>query len=196
LKHRWTPPLRLKVSDFSTFLMMCDVSSMAVCRRESIECCPGIVYKYFLKLTYNSRGPSDYPNMTKHFKFHIRWISVIIIIIIILLLLCSFITGFLFPGSSSLEPMVNPRLQFSVIIIIIIIIIFRLFCYQAAVASQYFWGSWPLLLSAIHLQHRSVVAALCVQNKFVTDSFYVLPYVRLPAFEQDWKGLPFGVPVH
>jgi hypothetical protein len=35
--------LRLQVSACSTFLMMCDVPSMAVFCKESIECCPGIV---------------------------------------------------------------------------------------------------------------------------------------------------------
>jgi hypothetical protein len=43
LSKRWTPPLRLQVSACSTFLMMCDVPSMAVFCKESIECCPGIV---------------------------------------------------------------------------------------------------------------------------------------------------------
>jgi hypothetical protein len=30
--------------------MMYDVPSMAVFCRESVECCPGIVYRYFCKL--------------------------------------------------------------------------------------------------------------------------------------------------
>jgi hypothetical protein len=30
--------------------MMCDVPSMAVFCKESIECCPGIVSRYFCKL--------------------------------------------------------------------------------------------------------------------------------------------------
>jgi hypothetical protein len=28
--------------------------------RESVECCPGIVSRYFLTFTYNYRGPNDY----------------------------------------------------------------------------------------------------------------------------------------
>jgi hypothetical protein len=46
LSQWWTPPIRLQVSACSTFLMMCDVPSMAVFCRESIECCPGIVSRY------------------------------------------------------------------------------------------------------------------------------------------------------
>jgi hypothetical protein len=37
LSQWWTPPLRLQVSDCSTFLMMCHVPSMAVFCRESTE---------------------------------------------------------------------------------------------------------------------------------------------------------------
>jgi hypothetical protein len=50
LSQWWTPPLRLQVSACSTFLMTCDVPSMAVFCRESIECCLGIVSRYFCKL--------------------------------------------------------------------------------------------------------------------------------------------------
>jgi hypothetical protein len=50
LSQWWTPPLRFQVSACSTFLMMCDVPSMAVFCRESTECCPGIVSRYFRKL--------------------------------------------------------------------------------------------------------------------------------------------------
>jgi hypothetical protein len=46
LSQWWTPPLRLQVSASSTLLMMCDVPSMAVSCRESIECSPGIVSRY------------------------------------------------------------------------------------------------------------------------------------------------------
>jgi hypothetical protein len=48
LSQWWTPPLRLQVSACSTFLMMCDVPSMAVFCKESIECCPGIVSRYYI----------------------------------------------------------------------------------------------------------------------------------------------------
>jgi hypothetical protein len=46
-----------QVSDCSTFLMMCDVPSMAVFCRESIECCPGIVYRCFLNFCLQLRWP-------------------------------------------------------------------------------------------------------------------------------------------
>jgi hypothetical protein len=49
LSQWWTPPLRLQDSACSTFLMMCGVPSTAVFCRESIECCPGIVSRYFCK---------------------------------------------------------------------------------------------------------------------------------------------------
>jgi hypothetical protein len=48
LSQWWTPPLRLQVSACSTFLMMCDVPNIAVFCRESIDCCPGIVSRYFV----------------------------------------------------------------------------------------------------------------------------------------------------
>jgi hypothetical protein len=58
LSHWWTPPLRLQVSACSTFLVICDVPSGVVvvfffwgggCR-ESIECCPVVVSRYFVIL--------------------------------------------------------------------------------------------------------------------------------------------------
>jgi hypothetical protein len=56
LLSQWrTPPLRLQVSACSTFLMMRDVPSMAVFCRESIECCPGIVSRYFLNFCLQFR---------------------------------------------------------------------------------------------------------------------------------------------
>jgi hypothetical protein len=42
LKQRLPPPLRLQVSHCSTFRIMCDFPSIAVCCSESIECFPGI----------------------------------------------------------------------------------------------------------------------------------------------------------
>jgi hypothetical protein len=69
LNHWWTPPLRLQVSDCSTFLIKCDVPSTAVFCTESIECFPGIVSRYYFsplltsKLAngqYNSCGSIDY----------------------------------------------------------------------------------------------------------------------------------------
>jgi hypothetical protein len=59
LNQWWTPPLRLQVSDCSTFLIICDVPSTVAFCRESIECFPGIVSRYFLVLNYNSSGSND-----------------------------------------------------------------------------------------------------------------------------------------
>jgi hypothetical protein len=50
LSQRWPPPLRLQVSHCSTFHIMCDVSSIAVFRSESIECLHGITSRFFLQL--------------------------------------------------------------------------------------------------------------------------------------------------
>jgi hypothetical protein len=81
LSQWWTPPLRLQVSACRTFLMMCDVPSMAVFCTESIECCPGIVSRYFCKLLLTIPVAPMITGMTKHFMFHILWIIIIIIII-------------------------------------------------------------------------------------------------------------------
>jgi hypothetical protein len=78
LSQWWTPPPRLQVSACSTFLMMCDVPSMAVFCRESTECCPGIVSRYFCKLLLTITVAPMSTGMTKHFMFHILWISVLI----------------------------------------------------------------------------------------------------------------------
>jgi len=44
LLNQWcTPPLRLQVSDCSTFLFMCDAPSTAVLYTEPVESFPGIV---------------------------------------------------------------------------------------------------------------------------------------------------------
>jgi hypothetical protein len=45
---------------------MCDVHSMAVFCRESIECCPGIVSKYFCKLLLTIPVAPMITGMTKH----------------------------------------------------------------------------------------------------------------------------------
>ena len=51
LLNQWrSPPLRLQASQCSTFRIMCDVPSIAVFCSESIECFPGTVSKFFLKL--------------------------------------------------------------------------------------------------------------------------------------------------
>jgi hypothetical protein len=50
-----------------TFLVMCDVPSMAVFCRESIECCPGIVSRYFCQLLLTIPVAPMITGMTKHF---------------------------------------------------------------------------------------------------------------------------------
>ena len=50
LNQRCSPPLRLQASHCSTFRIMCDVPSIAVFCRESIECFPGTASKFLLKL--------------------------------------------------------------------------------------------------------------------------------------------------
>jgi hypothetical protein len=46
--------------------MMCDVPSMAVFCKESIECCPGIVSRYFCKLLLIIPEAPLITGMTKH----------------------------------------------------------------------------------------------------------------------------------
>jgi hypothetical protein len=81
---RWTKTednllVRIRTSDTwtvsSTFLMMCDIPSMAVFCRESIESCPGIVSRYFCKLLLTIPMAPMITGMTKYFMFHILWIS-------------------------------------------------------------------------------------------------------------------------
>jgi hypothetical protein len=69
LLNQWcTRPLGLQVSDYSTFLIMCDVPSTAAFCRETIECFPDIVSRYVAPMI---------TSMTKHFVFHILWIYVL-----------------------------------------------------------------------------------------------------------------------
>ena len=49
LNQRWCPPLKLQVSDYSIFRIMCDVPSIAVFCGESVECFPGVACRFFLK---------------------------------------------------------------------------------------------------------------------------------------------------
>jgi hypothetical protein len=73
LLNQWrTPPLRLQDSDCSTFLIMCDVPSTAVFCRESTECFPGIVSRYFFSPLVTIPVAPMITGMTKHFMFHIR----------------------------------------------------------------------------------------------------------------------------
>jgi hypothetical protein len=65
------PTTQASVSACSTFLMMCDVPSMAVFCKESTEYCPGIVSRYFCKLLLTIPVAPMITGMTKHFMFHI-----------------------------------------------------------------------------------------------------------------------------
>jgi hypothetical protein len=62
---------RLQVSDCKTFLMMCDVPSMAFFGKQSIECCPGIVSRFCNLLLTVPMAPMI-TGMTKHFMFYIH----------------------------------------------------------------------------------------------------------------------------
>jgi hypothetical protein len=53
LKQRLSPPLRLQVSDYSTFRLMCDVPSIAAFCSELTECFPGMASKFFFKPIVN-----------------------------------------------------------------------------------------------------------------------------------------------
>jgi hypothetical protein len=57
--------------------VMCDVPSMAVFCRESIECHPGIVSRYFCKLLLTIPVALMITGMTKHFMLHILWSSIL-----------------------------------------------------------------------------------------------------------------------
>ena len=52
LNQRWTPTLRFQVSHCSAFRSMCDVPSIAVFCKESIECVPGIACRFFFNYYY------------------------------------------------------------------------------------------------------------------------------------------------
>ena len=76
LNQQWSPPLRLQASRCSTFRIMCDVPSIAVFCSESIECCPGIVSKFFRKLLGTVPVAPIITGTIVHFRFHIRCISI------------------------------------------------------------------------------------------------------------------------
>ena len=76
LNQRWSPPLRLQASHCSTFRIMCDVPSIAVFCSESIECFPGTVSKFSLKLFVNIPMAPIITGIIVNFRFHIRCISI------------------------------------------------------------------------------------------------------------------------
>ena len=77
LLNQWcSPPLRLQASHCSTFRIMYDVPSIAVFCNESIECFPGTVSKFFLKLLVTIPAAPIIIGIIVHFRFHIRCISI------------------------------------------------------------------------------------------------------------------------
>jgi hypothetical protein len=68
-----TPPLRRKVPDCSTYDVWFFFFEGG---RYCIECCAGIVSRYFLNLYLQFLWPQWLP-VWQHFMFHIRWIAVL-----------------------------------------------------------------------------------------------------------------------
>jgi hypothetical protein len=87
LTHQWPPPLTLQVSHCSAFRNVCAVPSTAVCCSESIECFPGIAYRFFLKLSVTIPVAPIITGPTVHFRFYIRYISICNLLYFKLLLL-------------------------------------------------------------------------------------------------------------
>jgi len=75
LNQRWSPLLTLQASHYSIFRIMCDFPSIAVFCSESIECFPGTVSKFFLKLFVTIPVAPIITGTIVHFRFHIRCIS-------------------------------------------------------------------------------------------------------------------------
>ena len=76
LNQLGSPPLRLQASHCSTFRIMCDFPSVAAFCSESIECLPGTVSKFFLKLLVTIPVAPIITGIIVHFRFHIRCISI------------------------------------------------------------------------------------------------------------------------
>jgi len=79
LSQRRSPPLRLQVSDRSTFRIMCGVPSIAVFCSESVECFPGMASKVFLKPFVTIPVAQVVTGIIIHFMFHIRCIYTVYI---------------------------------------------------------------------------------------------------------------------
>ena len=75
LNHWCSPPLRLQVSDCSTFHIMCDVPRIIVICSESIQCFPGTPSKFCLKPFVTIPVASIITGTILNFGFHIRCIS-------------------------------------------------------------------------------------------------------------------------
>ena len=159
LNQRWSPPLRFQASHCSTFLIMCDVPSIAVFCSKSIECFPGIASKFFPKLLVTIPVAPIITGTIVHFRFHIRCISIhpvlyIIIIIIIIIIMLPLVTGFFSSVPLPLNQWWAPALRLQLSACGTFRIIYdvpstAVFCsksieYIAAMTSQFFCK--PLLL--------------------------------------------------
>ena len=114
LNQRWSPPLGLQASHYSTFRIMCDVPSIAVFCSESIECFPGTASKFFLKLLVTIPVTPITTGMIVHFRFHIRCISI------------QKLLYFSFYSAYFCTKFLSAGIAASIIIIIIIIVIIKL----------------------------------------------------------------------
>ena len=94
------PTAQASSSHCSTFRIMCDVPSIAVFYSESIECFPGIVSKFFLKLLVTIPVAPIITGTIVHFRFHIRCIS-IHKLLYFNFFPTSFCTTFLSPGNNN-----------------------------------------------------------------------------------------------
>ena len=63
---------------------MCDVPSIAVFCSESIECFPGTVSKFFLKLLVTIPVAPIITGTIVHFRFHIRCILLLLLLLLLL----------------------------------------------------------------------------------------------------------------
>jgi hypothetical protein len=76
LESTVTPPLRLQVSDCSTFCIMCGVPSMAVFCNECIQSFPGMASEFFFKPFVTTPVAQIIGGTIIHFMFHIHCISI------------------------------------------------------------------------------------------------------------------------
>jgi len=76
LNQRRFPPPRLQVSNCRTYLITCDVSTIAVFSSESIECFLGMASKFVFKPFVTIPVALIITGITIHFKIHIRCISI------------------------------------------------------------------------------------------------------------------------
>ena len=62
---------------------MCDVPSIAVFCKESIECVPGIACRFFFKLCVTIPVAPIITGVIVHFRFHIIIIIIIIVVVVV-----------------------------------------------------------------------------------------------------------------